>query len=416
MGYTRRTADEQTGVEYWGGTYAGADAEYSATTSDGEPVDRWIQATIPLWEATPCDSATDTTCIDNEYLPMTNAAGEQLVETGFFAPLNITITTPRKRTGQANAAAHDSATATSSAATLGSESEVTQDDDLYWAMLLDQELSQQREKLVVNVDPHSPKQAVVNRSFLNVLNISENEALGQTFEVTFTVPGELLDDSEALLQSAATEHTIAAVVASDQAPFFYVPFYDLRSLGISRLSQLTVVLNDQSAMDSVRQTIEVMGFSTHSVADTIEQINSLFAVLRTALAVIGGSALAVAALGMFNTLTVSLLERTREIGLMKALGLTSGEVQKLFLTESIIMGFLGGVLGVIFAAILGSFLSFGLSIFTIVRGADAVNVTTIPGTLIFLVLSISLLVGLVTGIYPAARAKKISALDALRYE
>ena len=127
-------------------------------------------------------------------------------------------------------------------------------------------------------------------------------------------------------------------------------------------------------------------------------------------------ALTVAALGMFNTLTVSLLERTREVGLMKAMGMKSSEVQELFLTESMIMGFLGGILGIIGGWFAGKAVGVVLSFFAIFRGVGFVDISYLPFSFVLIVVLLSLLVGIATGIYPARRATKISALDALRYE
>ena len=118
-----------------------------------------------------------------------------------------------------------------------------------------------------------------------------------------------------------------------------------------------MVVKDLTVLPKIRKQIEAMGFITHSVVDTVSQITSLFSTARTLLALIGMVALAVAALGMFNTLTVSLLERTREVGLMKAMGMKSYEVQELFLTESMIMGFFGGILGIVSGLLAGKILA-----------------------------------------------------------
>ncbi|OGG12731.1 hypothetical protein A2875_02265 [Candidatus Gottesmanbacteria bacterium RIFCSPHIGHO2_01_FULL_46_14] len=242
------------------------------------------------------------------------------------------------------------------------------------------------------------------------------EALGKKFMTSFVVVGDLLSDPTANIESSQAEYTIIGVIPEEKTPFFYVPFLDLRSLGIANYSQAKVVVKDQNALDKTRRQIESMGYMTRSVADTVAQINSLFATARTVLMLLGMVALSVAALGMFNTLTVSLLERTREVGLMKAMGMKSSEVQELFLTESMIMGFFGGILGIMLGGVLGILVSIMLSFFAIIRGVGIVNISYIPLPFILVIIFLSLLVGLVTGIYPARRATKISALNALRYE
>src|SRR3989344_4611284 len=181
-------------------------------------------------------------------------------------------------------------------------------------------------------------------------------------------------------------------------------------------AMLKLVVKDQAGLDRVRKQGEAMVYITRSVADTVAEINSLFATAKTILALLGMVALTVAALGMFNTLTASLLERTREVCLIKAMGMKSSEVQELFLTESMIMGFLGGILGIIGGWIAGKAVGVGLSFFTIFRGVGFVDVSYLPFSFVLIVVLLSLIVGVATGIYPAKRATKISALDALRYE
>jgi putative ABC transport system permease protein len=206
------------------------------------------------------------------------------------------------------------------------------------------------------------------------------------------------------------------VTPDDKTPVFFVPFMDLRSLGITNYSQIKLVVTNSSDLEQTRRQIEAMGYVTRSVADTVMQVNALFGTARTLLAVLGMVALAVAALGMFNTLTVSLLERTREVGLMKAMGMKSSEVSELFLTESMIMGFMGGILGIILGFVLGKLTGLILSAFAVFKGVGLVDVSYVPLPLIITVVFLSLLVGIATGIYPAKRATKISALNALRYE
>jgi putative ABC transport system permease protein len=119
---------------------------------------------------------------------------------------------------------------------------------------------------------------------------------------------------------------------------------------------------------------------------------------------------------MFNTLTISLLERTREVGVLKSMGMKSKEVKNLFLTESMIMGFFGGIIGIIFGMLLGRFVSLFLSVFSLLQGLGFINVVYLPLSFGITVVFLSLIVGFITGYYPAKRATKISALNALRYE
>ena len=266
------------------------------------------------------------------------------------------------------------------------------------------------------LDDSAERNAVVNQSMLATLGIKDNEAVGQKFSTSLVVVGNLLGDSKEKIQSAPEEYEIVGVVPEGKTPMFYIPFINLRSLGVVNYSQVKISVTSPESLAKVRRQVESMGYRTHSVADTVDQINSLFSTIRFFLALVGMIALSVAALGMFNTLTVSLLERTREVGLMKSMGMKSEEVQELFLTESMTMGFLGGVLGIFLGYLGGKLLGIMLSIYAVSKGAGFVDISFIPWSLVAIIIFLSLFVGIVTGIYPARRAKMISALDALRYE
>jgi putative ABC transport system permease protein len=119
---------------------------------------------------------------------------------------------------------------------------------------------------------------------------------------------------------------------------------------------------------------------------------------------------------MINTLTVSLMERTREVGLLKSIGMRSEEVRKLFITESMLIAFFGGVSGILLGAIFGGIISIILSAISVTQGGEYLMVSKIPLFLIFGIVFVSVVIGYATGLYPSRRAVKMSPLDALRYE
>jgi putative ABC transport system permease protein len=177
-----------------------------------------------------------------------------------------------------------------------------------------------------------------------------------------------------------------------------------------------VVAKEQGLLPEIRKLIETLGFKTTSTVDTVAEIEKLFRNLRMILGFLGTIALAVASLGMFNTMTVSLLERTREVGVMKAMGMLSNEVRELFLAESMIMGLGGGMLGVAFGYLSGRLLSIILSSVSILKGQGIMDIAYVPWFFVAFILLISFVVGVLTGWYPSKRARSISALNALRYE
>lgn len=390
IGYTRVPGAPGHGEEYWGDAYDGSDGTMSA---DGTKLGRWIRAEVPLWESTVCDPATEGDCEDGRYSVLRDDTGVQVRTTGYFAEIGVETSPASEVNG--NEIVEDDRTGTVRFVNLSDEAESSR---------------------TVSAGQSGPREAVLSRAAVRMLGIEERDAVGRTFSVSFVVVGDLLPDSGERLETFPIEYEIVGVIPGESAPLFYVPFSDLRSLGIVNFSQLKVAVADPSDIDTARKRVESSGYVTRSVADTVEQIDSLFGTARIVLAFVGMTALLVAALGMFNTLTVSLLERTREVGLMKAMGMRSDEIRELFLTESMIMSLFGGVLGLLFGYLVGKGFGLILSSMTYFRGIGFVDVSSIPASFATLVLFLSVVVGFTTGIYPARRATRISALDALRYE
>lgn len=401
IGYTKRVTGELDGVEVWGDSYqSSTDAGNAGETADGTPLGKWVQAKFLLWQAVTCQPEVSTECEADGYSVLRSDDNTQVEQVGYVAELTMVVTPRAAGSNQVLGVSTDASDGTLPLVEIASES----------GQAVAQNVIQ------VAISSTEKKQVVVNRSVLQLLNIPENEAVGKELELSMVVVGELLDDTNKRIESAPLMYTIVGVVPDEGVPIAYVPFIDVRSMGVNKFSQTKVVVNTTQNLASVRNTIESVGYGTVSVADTVAQIDSLFANFRLLLSVLGLVALSVAALGMFNTLTVSLLERTREVGLMKAIGMKSEEVKSLFLTESMIMGLYGGILGLFIGIFTGKVLSIFLSAFSIVKGVGFVDISYVPPIFVVAVLFLSLFVGVATGYFPAKRATKISALNALRYE
>ncbi len=386
LGYISSEIGKVTADEVWGGTYPDSETNGSAgQTAAGTRLGRWLKIRTPLWQKTA-----------QGYEPILNDQQQQSKVTGYIREVNIAVTET-------------------------SDLEIVKEtitDDGEWVEL-EGESDTAKTQVVSKVklsDEITDLDAVVNRGFIKVLGLDENQSIGQKFSVTFIATGKLLNEDQDRIESIPVEYTIIGVTPDERTPLFYVPLVHLRSLGIYNYSQAKIVVNKEQNLAEVRERIESQGYSTSSVSDTVSQINSLFATLRLLLALVGMVALSVASLGMFNTLTVSLLERTREVGLLKAMGMKSYEVRDLFLAESMIMGSLGGILGITVGLLIGFILQLILSAFSIIKGAGFLSIINIPLPFAFAIILLSFIVGILTGIYPARRAKKITALNALRYE
>lgn len=400
IGYTKRVEGRTSGEEVWGETYVSDDkVGASGKDSEGKTLGKWVKSEFLLWEKKSCSVQEDSECEGGQYVVLRDEENTQVQKEGFVAEIGMTVVDNDQSAKVLGVNTKDNA-GTLPVVEMASESAGVAD--------------QQVEK--VSIDSKEKKEIVVNQSVLQLLSIDENQAIGKELSLSLVVVGELLEDPNVRIESAPLNYKIVGVIPDEGTPIIYVPFMDVRSLGVNKYSQLKVIAKDNGSLRDIRTTIESAGYGTVSVSDTVAQIDSLFSNFRLVLSILGLVALSVAALGMFNTLTVSLLERTREVGLMKAMGLKSGEVKSLFLTESMIMGLYGGILGLLLGVGLGKLLSLILSALSVVKGVGFVDVSYVPLSFVVFVILLSILVGIATGYYPAKRATKISALNALRYE
>jgi putative ABC transport system permease protein len=132
--------------------------------------------------------------------------------------------------------------------------------------------------------------------------------------------------------------------------------------------------------------------------------------------IFGSLALAVATLGIVNTLVMAILERRREIGILKALGAAEGDVKWLFRVEAAVMGLLGGTLGVGFGWFIGRALTWGTNVYLHRQNLPSAHVFSVPWWLVLLSILFSVGVSLVAAQYPATRAARLNPVEALRYE
>lgn len=181
--------------------------------------------------------------------------------------------------------------------------------------------------------------------------------------------------------------------------------------------QVLVKVNDIKNVQPIQQAIKDMGYNAYSLNDWLEEMKKGAGIIQAVLGGIGAISLLVAAIGITNTMVMSIYERTKEIGVMKVIGASLKDIKRLFLFESALIGLLGGVLGVGLSLLLsfiankfgGSFLS------SMGIGAES-KISIIPLWLIFASMGFSAVIGVVSGYFPARRAMNLSALEAIRSE
>lgn len=188
-------------------------------------------------------------------------------------------------------------------------------------------------------------------------------------------------------------------------------------------NQATVIVEDPQRVLEIERQLLSDGFFAFSARSTLQQINILFAVIQAVFGGIGAIALVVAAIGIANTMIMSILERTREIGLMKAVGATNRDVMSIFIAEAGVIGVLGGIGGVVFGIAAAKIIDVIAVSYIYAEIAasgttpdDPINIAVVPLWLPLFAIGFSLIVGLASGIYPALRAVQLNPVTALKYE
>jgi putative ABC transport system permease protein len=193
---------------------------------------------------------------------------------------------------------------------------------------------------------------------------------------------------------------------------------DTTSLAGGAPTYLTVEVHVKSPtqVQPVEDAIKKMGFNTFSIVDATRSLRQFFAVLDLFLGIFGSLALAVASIGIINTLVMAILERRREIGIMKAIGASDADVKGLFFAEAGAMGVFGGVLGVALGWTIGRIINLGTNVYLKRQHFPPEQIWFVPWWLVLGAIAFSIIVSLVSGLYPASRAARLDPVQALRYE
>lgn len=256
-------------------------------------------------------------------------------------------------------------------------------------------------------------EVLVNRAAMAALGMKQDkDALGKTVNITVPLAG-----GDARVTEIKREFRIVGIVDSGAGGELFLPIGIFDAAGVATYSQIKVVADDTKSVPDLRKQIESQGFQTTSPIDTLGQINQIFKFFTLILASFGAIGMIVAVLGMFNTLTISLLERTKEIGLMMALGARTRDMRRLFIFEAVLLSLAGSLIGIGLAVLGGSGINIAMNSLAHRRGVtDSFDMFATPWWLISGMIAFMIVVGLAVVFFPARRAARINPIDALRRE
>ncbi len=224
------------------------------------------------------------------------------------------------------------------------------------------------------------------------------------------------NDDEAQEVPLTKEYKVKGIIEDEASIFAYIPLSAFNdNFVVPYYEKARVKVSTNEFLDPTEALILDKGFMVTALSKTVDQANKIFKGIQGALAIFGGIALMVSAIGMFNTMTVTLLERTKEIGIMRTIGGSPAIIKVLFLTESVIMGFLGGVVGILIGVGGGLSINFMLNMLATRMGGAAIALFRFPIPFLLFIAAFSAIMGFLTGLFPATRASNLNPLDAIRY-
>lgn len=259
--------------------------------------------------------------------------------------------------------------------------------------------------------------AVVSTALLRALDIEPNNYDNKTLNLEIAVNSDISPTLEEGEIVELRNIKIIGVIDENLSAFAIIPKAQIQQdVKTVNFTTIRVKVGEQSEIGTARIKVEEMGFYTSYIGDTILQINAFFTIFRYIVGGFGVIAMLVAVLGMLNTLTVSLLERTKEIGVLKSNGATRRVIWQLFLSEGLIISFIGGMLGIVIGILIGEGVNIVFNFYAINNGAEPIDFYYTPIRFVLMAMLFVVVVGFLTGLFPAGRATKIKVLDALKYE
>jgi putative ABC transport system permease protein len=279
-------------------------------------------------------------------------------------------------------------------------------------------------------------QALIGKELLDNLGLSEDEILNKEIEIvtsasatSSSVQSEVLGTSTTTIKANSTTKKVTVVGIIDEnfenGKKLVLSANDAAELkGYSTLQKdymenkgydnIAVTAKDISDVEPLSDKIKDLDYSSSSSIDMAKDVEKSLSGINTAFLVLGIIVLVVAAIGIVNTMTMAVIERTKSIGVMKSVGANSNAIRTIFLVQSSLIGLFGGVFGIL----IGSGINSLIQIFAASKISDSgikLQITIgLPWYWLLAILAFAMAIALVSGIYPANKASKLDPIEALR--
>lgn len=255
---------------------------------------------------------------------------------------------------------------------------------------------------------------ILSNATLQLFNASAtSETLGKNFSLKIAYQSDTGEEINAPAEVSIPQAIplVGILTEDSQTPTAIVP-ENLIPEKPPFFKRVLVKADNIDLVEPLRDKLINEGFFISAKIDLVNQARGVLRVITITLGVFGITALFVAAIGMFNTMIVGFLERIYEVGIMKSLGATDRDIKNLFLMESSMLGFLGGLGGIGLGVFLGFLGNFGISTLSKRLGGDEIQLFITPLWFMGFVISVSILIGLIAGFWPARKAAVLSPKEA----
>ena len=267
-----------------------------------------------------------------------------------------------------------------------------------------------------NLDANASRgEVIISRKYVDLVGAtSSQEAVGKKLQLTyltqagetvtesFTVKGvyePTIIDAPITINQPDSERIATKQSIADKPTFYY----------------LFVTRNDSVTDLQLKANLKANKFTAQSLADINNTLNTIVTGVQASLAAFSGIAILAAVVGVINTLFMAVLERTREIGLFRALGAKKKTIFSLFSFEAALLGFWGSVAGLVFALLAQTLIN-SVAKKTFLKGIEGIQLLNITPTLMVMIIAIMAVITLIAGLIPAYKASKLDPIEALRYE
>ncbi len=268
-------------------------------------------------------------------------------------------------------------------------------------------LAWEKVKLIAGRLPAGERELVVSRAVLTNLSPTAKTTDGKIEPIKVVVSfgdEKTRENVGGTIVGVSDDAKAAYAYATDK----FVPYKNFSSLKV----QSDTIGN----ANVVRKALDAQGYTTASIADTMGTVNDYMKGFIVALGLIGVNGLIVGSIMVFMVMMLILFERTRAVGIMKALGVSAKDINRMFMVEAAIIGALGGILGVTAGRIVGLGVDGLVNAAALWAGGETGVHFLLPYYISVALVLFTTLVAMAAGVYPAKRAAKIQPIEALRYE